>query len=142
LLQFGVWLINGVTTVNLARLRVHAHKGMIYCTTIINLILKCAALKEGHYKKDARWQPRNCCDSRQMVKFLIMTIQVNLCCILHISLGFGIKFTWNVIIKIFTISLSSQPFLVCHLGFLQWSSSGLLVAIYASYTQYAIRNEI
>jgi len=32
-------------------------------------------------------------DGKLMAKILITTIQVNLCCLLHISLGFGIKFT-------------------------------------------------
>ena len=57
------------------------------------------------------------CDSRLMAKILIATIQVNLCCLLYISLGFGTKFTWIVIIKIFAINLPSQPFLGHHLGF-------------------------
>jgi len=30
---------------------------------------------------------------RLMAKFLITTIQMNLCCLLHVSLGFGTKFT-------------------------------------------------
>jgi len=34
-----------------------------------------------------------------------LTIQANLCCILHVSLEFGTKFTWIVVIKIFAINL-------------------------------------
>ena len=59
-----------------------------------------------------RWRPRNGCDGRLMVKILITTIQVNL-----VPLGLGTKFTWIVVIKIFTINLPSQPFLGRHLGF-------------------------
>jgi len=46
-------------------------------------------------------------DSRLMAKFLIMTIQVNLCCLLHVSLGFGAKFTRIVVIKHFAITAIS-----------------------------------
>ena len=59
-----------------------------------------------------RWRPRNGCDGRLMVKILITLIQVNL-----VLFGLGTKFTWIVVIKIFTINLPSQPFLGCHLGF-------------------------
>jgi len=78
----------------------------------------------GHSEK--RWQPRNGCDGRLIAKFLITTIQVNLCCLHHISLGFGIKFTWTVVIKNFAISLPSQPFLGIHLGFHIFFHYGLL----------------
>jgi len=61
-----------------------------------------------------RWQTRNGCDGRLMAKILIKIIQ---CCPLHVSLVFGTKFTSIVIIKIFAISLSSQPFLCCQFGF-------------------------
>jgi len=64
---------------------------------------------------------------RLIAKNLITTIQENLCCLLPISLGFGTKFIWIAIIKIFTIDLPSQPFLGHHLGFhifLQWPSWG------------------
>jgi len=46
-------------------------------------------------KKDVnpRWQPRNGCDGRFIAKILITTIQANLCCLLHVSQGFGTKFT-------------------------------------------------
>jgi len=36
--------------------------------------------------KNPKWQP---CDGRIMVKILMVTIQMNLCCLLHVSLGFG-----------------------------------------------------
>jgi len=49
-----------------------------------------------------------------MTKNLITTIQVNLCFLLHVSLGFG---TDPPVIKIFVISLPSQPFFGCHLRF-------------------------
>ena len=41
---------------------------------------KVCALRKAMVKKDVnpRWQPRNGCDGRLMVKILIMTIQVNL----------------------------------------------------------------
>ena len=59
-----------------------------------------------------RWRPRNGCDGRLMVKILITTIQVN-----FVPRPSGTKFTWIVVIKIFTINLPSQPFLGRHLGF-------------------------
>jgi len=37
-----------------------------------------------------------------------MAIQVNLWCFLHVSLGFGTKYTWIFIIKIFAINLPSS----------------------------------
>jgi len=80
---------------------------------------------EGHREKmwNPRWRPRNGCDSVLMENFLITTIQVNLCCLLHISLWFGTKFTWIVVIKNFAISL---PFLGHHLGFHIFFHIGLL----------------
>ena len=59
-----------------------------------------------------RWRPRNGCDGRLMVKILIPTIQVS-----FVPKPTGTKFTWIVIIKIFTINLLSQPFLGRHLWF-------------------------
>ena len=55
-----------------------------------------------------------------------MTIQVNLCCLLHVSLRFGTKFTWIVVIKIFAINPLPQPFLGCHLEFHIFFHNGLL----------------
>ena len=46
-----------------------------------------------------KWRPIIGCDGRLMIKILMTTIKVNLCCLLHISLGLGTKFTWIVIIK-------------------------------------------
>ena len=62
-----------------------------------------------------RWQPRK--DGGLMAKILITTIQVNLCSLLQVSLGFSTKFTWIVVIKSFAINLPSQPFLGRHLWF-------------------------
>jgi len=45
----------------------------------------CVAPKKAIVKKDVK--------SKVAAKNLIMTIQVNLCCLLHVSLGFGAKFT-------------------------------------------------
>ena len=67
--------------------------------------------------RNSRWRPRNGCDGRLIAKFLITTIQVNLCCLLRISLRFGIKFV---------INLPSQPFLSCHLGSRIFFHNGLL----------------
>ena len=64
-----------------------------------------------------RWRPRSGCDGRIMAKFLMTTIQANLCCLLQASLGIGTKFTWSVVIKNFAIILPSQPLLGCHLWF-------------------------
>jgi len=59
---------------------------------------KCVA----HCEKRCE-MPRNGCDGK------ILTIQVNLCCLLHISLGFGTKFTWIVVIKNFVITAIFWP---------------------------------
>ena len=82
-------------------------------------IKKGAASKKTRMKKmwNPRWRPRNGCDGRLMAKILITTIQVNLCCLLQVSLGFGTKFTWIFIIKNCAINLPSQLFLGCHLRF-------------------------
>jgi len=94
-----------------------------------------AAPKRSLWRKmwNPRWWPRNCYDGMLMTKFLITTIQVNLCCLLHVSLGFGTKFTWIVVIKNFVISLPSQPFLgrhfwISHL-FSQWPFRGHTVLL-------------
>jgi len=81
-----------------------------------------------------RWWPRNGCDGRLMTKFLITTIQVNFCCLLHVSLGFGTKFTWIVVIKNFAISLPPQPFLGRHLGFHILFHNGLFGAAHCFYS--------
>jgi len=51
----------------------------------------CAASKKAIVKKDVKSKvaAKKWLDGRLMAKFLIMTIRVNLCCLLHISLGFG-----------------------------------------------------
>jgi len=98
----------------------------MYTQLAYYLIQNTPAVKSGCGPKKAivkkmwnpRWRPRNGCDGRLMAKYLIKTIQVNLCCLLHVSLKFGTKFTWIVVIKNFAISLlPSQPFLGHHLGF-------------------------
>jgi len=48
---------------------------------------------------------------------LLTTIKKNFCALLQVSLGLGTKFTWIVVIKIYAIKLSSQPFLGCHIWF-------------------------
>jgi len=73
-----------------------------------------------------RWRSRNGCDGRLIAKNLIVTIQVNLCCLLHVSVWLGTKFTWIVAIKILAISLPSQPFLGRHLRFHIFFHNGLL----------------
>ena len=74
-----------------------------------------------------KWQPRNGCDGRLKAKILITSIQVNLCCLLHVSLRFGTKFTWIVVIKIFTFSLPLQPFLGRHFGFHFFKGKSIIV---------------
>jgi len=80
---------------------------------------RCVAPKRPLWKKmwNPRWRLRNGCHGRLMAKFLITTIQVNLVPIPSETWRRQHKFTWIVIIKIFTISLPSQPFLGCHLVF-------------------------
>jgi len=65
-------------------------------------------------------------DGRLMAKILIMTIQVNLFCLLHILLGFGTKFTWIAVIKIFAISLPSSHFLAATLDFTSFFTMAFL----------------
>jgi len=69
-------------------------------------------------------------DGRLMAKNLITTIQVNLCCLLHISLGFGTKFTWIVAIRIFAISLKPSYFLVATLDFISIAFLGAAHFLY------------
>jgi len=64
-----------------------------------------------------KWQPTHGCDGRLKVKILITTTQVNLCCLLHVSLRFSTQIHWIVVIKIFAFSLPTQPFLGRHFGF-------------------------
>ena len=68
--------------------------------------------QEGHCEK---WSKSEMAAKKWLwwKKILIMTIQENLCCLLHVSLAFGTK---NCHIKIFAINLSSQPFLGCRLA--------------------------
>jgi len=86
-------------------------------------VKKCAAPRRPLWKKMwnprwPRWQPRNGCDGKLMEKFLITTIQVNLCCLLHVSLGFGTKFTRIVVIKILPLTYHHSHFLATALDFL------------------------
>ena len=74
-----------------------------------------------------RWQPRNSCDGRLIAKILMMTIQVNLVPNYREMWRRQHKFTWIFVFKIFAISLLSQPFLGCHLGFHIFFHTGLLV---------------
>jgi len=72
----------------------------VHLTQKIPVVKKYAHPKNAVVKK-AKWQPRNGCD---LMENYSVKPQVNLCCLLHISLEFSTKFT-IVIIKIFTISL-------------------------------------
>jgi len=56
-------------------------------------VKKCVAPKKAIVKKDVKSKvaAKKWLDVRLMAKNLIMTIQVNLCCLLHVSLGFGKK---------------------------------------------------
>jgi len=84
------------------------------------LIQNSPAVKNGCGPKKAivkkmwnpRWQPRNDCDGRLMAKFLITPIQVNLCCLLHYSLGFN---TWIVVIKKLQLAYHHSHFLAATL---------------------------
>ena len=58
-----------------------------------------------------RWQPRNGCDSRLVIKILITTIQVNLCCPAKKNL------LELILLKFLSLTLPSQPFLGPHLYF-------------------------
>jgi len=91
-------------------------------------VKKVCSLQEGHCEKNVKSKvaAKNDCDRRLIAKILISTIQANLCCLLHVSLGFGTKFTWIVVIKIFSINLPPQPFLGRHLGFHIFFHNGLL----------------
>jgi len=84
----------------------------------LNLIQNSPAVKKRcGRKKKKMWQPRNGCDGRLMAKILITTIQVNLVPYPSEMWRRQHKFTWIVLIKNFAISLWSQPFLGCLLGF-------------------------
>ena len=75
---------------------------------------QCCCVKKDVKSKVAA---KNGCDGRLKAKILVMTIQVNLCCLLHVSLRFSTKFTCIVVNKIFAFNLPSQPFLGHHFGF-------------------------
>jgi len=87
-------------------------------------VKKSMAPRRPLWKKmwNPKWQPRNGCDGRLIAKFLITMIH---CCLLHVSLGYGTRFTW-IVINNFAISLSSQLFLGCHLGFSIFFTMALL----------------
>ena len=71
---------------------------------------------------------RNGCNGVLITKILIITIQVNLCCLLHASLGFGTKFTWIIVIKFLLLIYHRSHFLATtwiSLLFSQWPSWGL-----------------
>jgi len=80
-------------------------------------IKKRCGPKKAILKKDVKWWPRNGCDGRLMVKFLIATIQVNLPLNPSETWRRQHKFTWIVIIKKFTISHHHSYFLATTLGF-------------------------
>ena len=61
--------------------------------------------KKSRVKKDERRWPRNCFDNSSIANILMTTIQVNLYVLLHVSLRFGTKFTWTVVIKSFAYDL-------------------------------------
>ena len=74
-----------------------------------------------------RGQSRNGCDGMDWwQKFLITTIQDNLCCLIPASLGISTKFTWIVVIKIFAINLyhhfSTHSSVTAMLPRLKWST--------------------
>ena len=52
--------------------------------------------------KSGSWS-KNCYDGRIIANILITTVHISLCCLLHVSLGFGTKFTWIVATNIFAI---------------------------------------
>jgi len=73
-----------------------------------------------------RWRPRYGCDNSSMAKILITTIQMNLVSSPSETWRRTHKFTWIVVIKIFSIELLSQPFLGCHLWFYIFFHPGIL----------------
>jgi len=60
-----------------------------------------------------------------MAKFLITTIQVNLCCLLHVSLGFGTKFTL-LLLKILPLAYHHSHFLAATLDFTSFTTMAFL----------------
>jgi len=56
--------------------------------------------------------------------FLITTIKVNLCCLLHISLGFGTKFT--LLLKNFPLAYHHSHFLATTLDFTSFFTMAFL----------------
>jgi len=58
-----------------------------------------------------RWrQPRNGCDGRSVTKSLMMTIQVDLCCLIPASLGISTKFMRIVVIKVLSLTYHHSHF--------------------------------
>jgi len=64
-----------------------------------------------------KWQPRNGCNDRLRAKFLTMTIRVNLCCFLHVWLGYGTAFTWTVVTINLLTAILWPSFWISHLYF-------------------------
>ena len=110
------------------------HTTLVYVVILKSIYTKTASCEKRVQPQNARvkkiwnqrWRPRNGCDNSSMAKFLITTIQVNLCVLLQVSLGLSTKFNWIVVIKIFAIELLSQPFLGCHLWFHVFFHPGIL----------------
>jgi len=80
---------------------------------------KGCSLQESHCEKDVKSKvvAKKWLVSRLMAKILIRAIQVNLVPNTSETWRRQHKFTWIVVIKVFAISLPSQPFLGRHLGF-------------------------
>ena len=88
------------------------------------------APKNAVVKKDvkSKMAAKNGCDSRLKAKILITTIQVNLCCLLHVSLWFGAKFPWIVVVKIFALAYHHSYFLATTLDFTSFFTTAFLGA--------------
>ena len=92
------------------------HKNLVYTVYLWSNLKQLSCVRPPKmllWKKmwNPKWWPRNGRDGRLNAKILIMKIQVNLCCLLHIS-----QF-WIVVTKIFAFSVPSQPFLGYRFGF-------------------------
>jgi len=91
-------------------------------------VKKCAAPRMLVWKKiwNPKWLPRNGCDGRLKAKILITTIQVNSCCLLHVSIQFGTKFTWIVVIKNLPLAYHHSHYLATTLDFTSFFTTAFL----------------
>ena len=103
------------------------------------VVKKCVAPKKAIVKKlksiQGGGQKMLCWYTcRLKAKILIMTIQVNLCCLLHILLRFGTKFVLFLLLKFIQLSYHHSHFLSATLYFTSFITMAFLGAAQLFYS--------